>query len=353
MPHLTSDDLKRFVVQSQPEQFHAALPQFPVQELAESFGWLQTKGAHQSEVKLALLFEFIDSPETLETLGKNLTVQQFLQMLTFLDLHPPFQNRLSYILIGLQPQIFCLALKFFQSAHLALFKEESLLEPLQYHLTQFVHEGEQLYKEIDLLQQQFEESLLSVTAQGLTVESLEELISRIEPLRNQLLDFLERVNVALSIAWNTDRIDLIEKLSHINESLQHLLTISIGHPSSDNLKSTGLYSKMEQTFSKIFDSSLKDEDASVEGLTRLSIWHLKDYWELGLLPQIKQLQELDMDVHSPEHQRTSYHQHLFSQVQKQLELLNIGTVGHLKKESIFSKPLLKAYIDRNRHLLLI
>lgn len=353
-PFHTADDLKRFTAQSQNEQFIAALPHFSIQELAESFPLLQNEEIQNREDKIVSLFEFIDTSDQLETLGEHLSVHQFLNVLNFLVAHPSYQNSLSSLLIGLQPEIFCKALNFFQSGHLALFKEEGKLEPLHYHLTQFVHEGELLYKQIDLQLQRFEDSLRSVTAEELTVERLEGLISQINPFRNQLLDCLERISVALSIAWNTDRIDLIEKLSSINEALQHQLVLFIGHPSSDNLSSTGLYLRFEQILSTIFDSSLKDEDASIEGLTRLSVWHLRDYWELGLLPHIHQLEELDLDPSKPEEkQREGRHQHLFSHVQQQLERLNIGTVGDLKREHLFSKPLLKAYIARNRNLLLI
>ena len=353
-PFHTADGLMRFIAQSQNEQLIAALPQFSIQELAESFVLLQNEEIQNREGKMIALFEFIDASEQLEALGKNLSVQQFLHLLDFLVAHDSYQNTLSTLLIGLRSEIFCKALNFFQSGHLALFKEEGKLEPLHYHLTQFVHEGESLYQHIDRQIERFEESLQTIGGEELTVERLENLVSQISPFRNKLLDCLERISVALSIAWNTDRIDLIEKLSGINEALQRLLVLFIGHPASDNLPSTGLYLRIEQILSTIFDSSLKDEDASIEGLTRLSVWHLKDYWELGLFPHIHQLEELDLDAAQPEgKQREVRHQHLFSHVQQQLERLKIGTVGDLKREHLFSKPLLKAYIDRNRNLLLI
>lgn len=349
-PFPSSDDLRHFVSQATPEQLMTALPEFSMQELAESFAWLQSDGVHLPEEKRVSLFEFIESPKGVETLGKNLSARLLMHVLNFLIPHPQFHNRLSYLLIGLEPQIFSAALNFFQPAHLAMFKEEGMFEPLQYHLTQFVHEGESLHRQIALELEQFEGTLLSMKNQELTAESLEALIAQIDAFRSRLLDFLERISVALSIAWNTDRIDLIERLSNINEALQHQLALFIGHPSSGNFSATGLYARVEETFSEVFDSSLKDEDASIEGLTRLSIWHLRDYWELGLLPQVHRLQELNLDPSNlQEGQRTAYHQQLYSEVQKQLEKLKIGTVRDLKREYVFSKALLKAYIDRNRN----
>lgn len=340
-----------FVAQSSLEQFKENLPHFSFEDIAESFTLLQTQPTIDSKEKLTFLFQFVDSSGGFETLGKHLSLPRFLNLLNFLSLHPTSQQRLTYILAGLQSPIFSKALNFFQPHHLALFKDEGLLEPLQYHLTQFIHEGESLFKQINQEADRFEKDFPSITQDELTSDQLNGLIHQIDICRNQILDFLDRASIALSIAWNTDRIDLIEKLSTINESMQHQLAAVIGHQASNDMQSTGLYATLEKVFSSIFDASLKEDDASVEGLTRLSIWHLKDYWELGLLPHIDRLEELDLDPGQfNDIKRSAHHQDLFSQVQLQLERLKIGTVGDLKREYLFSRPLLKAYIDRHRSL---
>lgn len=330
------------VAQSTPEQFNEALPHFSLPELADCFVLLQqNKESVQGDEKLKHLFQYLCSEKKLRPLGENLTLEKFLSILNFLTHHSSVQERLSDILVGLQPQVFSSALLFFQTEQLALFKDDRLLEPLQYHLTQFVHEGEALYRKINDQIEQFEENLRFVKPEELTEDTLHELIIPIDAYRTQLLQILEKVSTALSIAWNTDRIDLIEKLSNMNEKLQHQLTHIVGHPASENFPSSGLYLELKNSLSMIYDSSLQDDDASVEGLTRLSIWHLKDYWALGLLPEIHQLEDLEV---SPNQEGMEPH-HLFSDVQKRLEQLKIGTVGDLKRENIFSKPLLKNYIE--------
>lgn len=292
----------------------------------------------------------INSPEELELFGKTLNKAQFLELLNVLISFPDFQGKLPFLLVGLQTQIFSHSLNNLQSQHLALFKDEGLLEPLQYHLTQIVHEGESLVQTINQQIEEFEGQLNATNVQELTIERLKGLILPIDTMRNQLLDFLERLSTALSMAWNTGRPDLVEKLSDTHERLLHELTLRIGHPSSKTLSPSGLYQKIQESFSKVYDLSLKDEDASIEGLTRLAIWHLRDYWELGLLPDIHTQHELDSGSQD-ETVREEYHQKLFSEVQAHLEKLNLGTVKDLKKNLIFSKPLLKTYIDKNRHLL--
>lgn len=334
------------------EEFNSIIPNFSPKELGENFALLQSDGTDESKEKLLSLFHSIDSPNKLESLAKFFSMPIFLKFLNFFALHHEYQDRLAFILVGLPPSVFCSCLNFLEAHHLALFKQNELLEPLQYHLNQFIHEGEALYGKIEADSGRIENEVLSIRPEELNSIGIEKLLDQMDNFRSLLLDYLERAKTALSIVWNTGRIDLIEKLSNINEALQYQLTVSIGHPSSENMPATGLYLNMHKSFSNIFNSSLKDQDASLEGLTRLSIWHLKDYWKLGLLPHLDNVEEIDLDPrHFNEDKRSAHHQNLFSQVQKQLENLHIGTVGDLKKKSLFSQQLLIDYIEKNRHLL--
>lgn len=353
-PFESPDALEKFITQSSLEQLINVLPHLSFPELAESFLLLQNQPAIESQKKSDAIFQFVDSPTRLEMFGKHFSVPHFLSLLKFLEKHPSYQNRLDHILIGIHPLVFSKTLNLLQNNHLNYLKHEGLQEPLQYHLTQFVHEGESLNQQTLEKAQKLSQTLVSINPLALNPESLNALMKEIDSLRDCLLDYLERTSMALSIVWNTDRIDLIEKLSVINEILHHQLNFLIGHRPFDNLPSTGLYLTMEQTLSKIFDSSLKDEDAALEGLTRLSIWHLKDYWELGLLPSIHAIQDIELDVENQnEEERAAHQQRLFSLVQQHLERLQIGTVGMLKKAHLFSKPLLQAYISRHQHHLLV
>lgn len=346
-------ELKKFISQSSLEEFKEILSRFSFSELADCLILLQSLPPTETKNKIDSWFHFLDSPTTLEILGKHFSTTHFLGFLEFLNQHPDYQNRLAYVLVGLHPLIFSQTLGLLQNNHLVFLKQESVLEPLHYHLIQFLHEGEALRHQTEQKAQQFMQTLKSTKLEELTQVALDTLIAQINSLRDHLLNYLERISTALSIVWHTDRIDLIEKLSSINESLQYQLSHMIGHPQLNHHAATGLYLTLEQTLSSIYDSALKDDDAAVEGLTRLSIWHLKDYWEIGLLPFIHHIQELDLDIHQyNEEERRSHHQNLFSFIQLQLDRLQIGTVDKLKKSYLFSKPLLKDYIKKHQDLLL-
>lgn len=340
LPFSSLEALQAFVIQSSLEDFKAQLSYLSPAEIGQTLFFLQKESSSTSSNKLESLFHFIDSPTSLEKLGKALSVPQFLAVLDFLHQHSPYQNRLPYILVGLQPSVFSQALYMCQPEPLTLLKHESLFEPLQYQLTQFVHESEALQKHTEQAIQQLQQDFQFIQPEKLTQESLQVILNQIAILENQLIDYLERLKQALSIVWNTDRIDLIDKLSSINEILQHQLIHSIGVRGGGQDPSTGLYLTLEQHLSSIFDTSLQDSDAAMEGLTRLSIWYLRDYWELGLLPSVKQMSDLE-----------AHHPHSLAQIQKHLEKLQIQTVGDLKKAYLFSRPLLKAYITQHQELL--
>lgn len=346
------DAFKKNVSESSLEQFKEYLSHYSLSDCAESFVCLSKRPAIESKNKLESLFQFVDSPSTLEHLARHFSLSHFLSFLDFLKRYPSYQNRCSFILVGLQPEIFFQALHVFESDHLDLLKNESLLEPLQYHLIQFVHKGESLHQQLDEKIQQFKQNLHLAKTEELAPDMLQGFIDCLDSCKNNLLSYLECASTALSIVWNTDRTDLIEKVSSINEALQSQLMRTIGHPSFDGLSSTGLYSFLEKTFSDIFDESLKDDDDALEGLTRLSIWYLKDYWELGLLPTIQHCEDLDLNPQQyNEEERRAYQHSLFSIVHQQLKRLGIETVGDLKKAHLFSKPLLEIYIEQHKHLL--
>lgn len=348
-----ANSFQEFVLQSSSDNFKTALSNFSYPELAQCPFLLQTASASESKEKLEIFLKILDLPETPENLSKFFTSDQFLGFLDLLNQYPAYEHSLPSLLIGLPPAVFSQALHTINDQQLNLLKHESLLEPIHYHLTQIVHQGEALHEKTEQACRSLEEEFGTIKQEDLTSEQLNQLLNRIEELRDPLTSYLRGINRALSIVWHTDRIDLIEKLSTTKESIHYQLAHAIGKSSSEQHPSTGLYAVMEGVFANIYDASLKESDAAVEGLTRLSIWYLKNYWEMGLLPTIDDPAKLALDPSNfSEAECRQHHQHLFHLVQEQLNRLKIGTVGALKRARIYSKPLLKAYIATHRYLLL-
>ena len=342
-------ELQKFLSQSSHKEFEEALASFSLPQLIDCFILLQDHPILEAGLKRNSLFRSIDSEKGLEELGKKLNPAFFIDYLEFLETHLQFHNRLSFILIGLPQSVFSASLSLLEDRHLAILKLEALIEPLQYHLMQFAHVGEKLLQTIDERAQQFSQSLSSINPQNLTYESLQGLFQKIEDDKNILSNYLEKIQRTLIMVWHTDRIDLIETLSSLHESIQHQISFLIGHQALNGMPATGLYAALEKQFSLVFNGSLQDEDAAIEGMTRLSIWHAKDYFEIGLLPDLSFQESMNLDAEGHNGQKhLESHEKLNRSVQKRLQELGITNVGSLKKLHLFSKSLLKNYIERRR-----
>jgi hypothetical protein len=155
------------------------------------------------------------------------------------------------------------------------------------------------------------------------------------------------------LAWNSDRLDLIEKLSQAKEAFQKILYSTIGHPKSVSAPATGFYAKLQEKVFGIFGNpanaedvdALNDDDPAIEGLAKFSVWYLKDYWKIGLLPSIRDPNTFDK-LAGMEGTEEAHHlkAELLSQVKENLHRIGLNTVGDLKKMGIFSQKILQEYI---------
>jgi hypothetical protein len=186
------------------------------------------------------------------------------------------------------------------------------------------------------------------------------LTEEIENNANTYQSLLEKINRLLMLIWNTNRTDLIEKLSIAKETVQRVLNMRIGNPKTEVTSSTGLFGHFEQRLSAVYGGAdnqqdietLDDDEPALEALAKFSIWYLRDYWEIGLLPKITDPQHLifrqerQLDEHP-----SSFREKLYQEVQANLKKLQLSTVKDLKQREIFSRATLKEYIQKHKHLL--
>src|SRR5262249_54111258 len=108
------------------------------------------------------------------------------------------------------------------------------------------------------------------------------------------------INKVLSLAWNAKRLDLIDKMSHAKEQCQKALSHSIGQPKTAFNEAAGLFARIDLALERFYDNpdnaveNAEDDEPALEGLARFSLWYLKDYFELGLLPHIAEPSHLDL-----------------------------------------------------------
>ncbi|MDP1879687.1 MAG: hypothetical protein Q8K60_01945 [Parachlamydiaceae bacterium] len=344
------DELKNKVSSLSVDDFKLELPTFTHSQIGHCFVILQNESSSKSKKKMDELFKFIDHPSQLEQFGKSINLPSWMAIVDYISQHPSYHHRLSNILVGLNPSVFFQSLFYLNEDQLTLLKHESIFEPLKYHLNLYIHECEKQLAQIDENLENLKIQFLSNKNEQINENYLQESEERLIHIKDQLFEFIECIQKVLSIVWNTNRVDLIDKLSSLNESYQHRLNL-IGQKASSNIPAAGIFDLLDKSLSSLYDNaSLTDQDSAMEGLTRLNIWHLEDYWKLGLLPSIKK-EDVDQEQFKDNTQLENY-QRLLSLVQKQLKVLGIETVRDLKKARIYSQSLLKKYIDERKSNLL-
>lgn len=304
-----------------------------------------------SQLKLLAVIEHSHSTNQLEVIGQTLSTKQFLTILENIasDLKG---NRISFdklspLLVGLRSEIFCKSLKEGSELQLKTLKHEGLLEPLEKQILNLINYTEEILLKTQVRAQEIHQKIKELALTSIGYQTLHELQDEIEDLKFSLDDLIQILDQALAITWNTHRIDLIEKLSQLKEHVHFNLTHLVGVKSEPS--TMGLNGILQKTLFDIYDENFKKsniDEKAIDGLAKLSVWYLKDYWELGLLPHINNIQELEPAFKTVD-EKLAFRQKIFDLVQENLNKLGLSTIGSLKKAEIFSKGMLKEYIKNN------
>ncbi len=297
----------------------------------------------------------LTSRELLEAAGRSLTQPQILDLIeTCLQVEDKHHWKLSPLLVGIPNSVFSDIISDTEDHQLQVFKDESVTEPIQHHLTTLSH---RLLADIQKCEETIDhmyEQIQGIKLQECTLHDIREIIKETEQCQ-QLIDTLYKTNnQALAISWNTNRLDIIETFNKIKDSCQKFTLYGLGAPANEKEEATGIYHLLQQKLCEVYGDPLDPEDSeavkdlepAMEGLVKLSVWYLRDYWELGLLPKIKKLSELDLslDNHS-EIERIQHREKLFAEAQKNLSRIGLESVKNLKENFIFSRESLLEYIQ--------
>lgn len=292
----------------------------------------------------------LSAQQQLEAMGKVISIAQGLEILASAAQEPSISAKLSPLLVGMPAEIFRELLSISPLDSLMVFKQEALTEALQHKLTNLVYDmlTELQHYETRLASQAVaikQLSLADIDAAVVIENKLE--IKQSTEIGTKLLNTATR---ALVIAWNTDRLDIIEQLSYLKEHTQKILIHYIGKPATKGSKATGLWSALEERLHSVFicraehEAKLHDDEPAMEALAHFDIWYIEDYWEIGLLPQIKSQEEIRQLLDNPSKEQLAMRQDLFLSAYENLKRLGLGTIGDLKEAGIFSRKALTDYI---------
>lgn len=289
--------------------------------------------------KTRKLINGLTSREHLEAAGHAMSVSQILEILNHLD------YKLLPILVGLPVPHFIELLVRATEKQFEILKRESISEPVQYKIAAFGHEMQKKLSEKSKELEHLNEIINDIRIDDdLSRDELKDLLSSIRELTKWIDRALQEINRVLTLAWNTNRPDLIDKLNHLKEMCLKLSEYAAGS------SSIGLFARIDEKLSSVYGKEgLEDDEPSIDGIAKFSVWYLQDYWELGLLPGVGHLNELDLSSQS--YPKASHREKLFNMVKSNLEQIGLATVKDLKLARIYSKRTLREYISEHRHLL--
>lgn len=346
-----SQEASTFLFQSSIEELQKEASLLSPSHLTVCISLLQNQEHRDTQERMNAIVKAIEEPSRLEAIGKGLSLNQFLKILSSISEHILPLEKLSPLLVGLSPLLFQQVLMNLDSKQLKILQQESSAEPLQHQLTLCMHAYEQFYLKSEQAILKEQKTIEEINVSKLTYSILFQIEKDIQTLKTSLEEVLIAIDQSLAITWTSNRLDLIQHFNQLKDHFHYQLHQQIGSPFSANHASTGLYKILEEKLSAVFGSSVKDNDAAIEGLTQFSIWYLNDYWDIGLLPAIKNSNELELDsAKHNEKERLQHREALLSQVQQNLYKLHLRQVGDLKKSKIFSKDMLKEFISKNHHL---
>lgn len=292
----------------------------------------------------------ISDPHSLEITGSALSLPQFLALLDHEGINT-LHEKLSPLFVGMTTATFRALLENASQSQLKLLKQEAVTEPLQHQLTLLT---DTLSNDViafgnDIFTKELELNTLPLAE--ITPADIQAHMNDIESLAEKGLDLLPIFNKALTIAWHTNRTDLIEHLSYAKEFCQKSIADVVGSARTPDHSPSGLWAILEKRLNSVYEEfegstkTLQDDVPAMEALSKFSVWYLKDYWEIGLLPQVAGPAELELNPEThPEKECLEYREGLVLAAKHKLEQLGLFTLADLKKAQIYSRKALQGYI---------
>jgi hypothetical protein len=354
----TTAKLLELIQQLNPEQIQANAYQMTPGQVYSVIAELSVEKDLDSSDKIFAVINGLTDRMQLEAAGKALLPLSALKVLEYYkNMEEPHHWKLSPIIVGMSSQVFNQILISVSPSQLQVLKQEGVTEPIQHHLAVLCNEITAYNNHLIDTINGFRDDMQALHADSLGFVDLGRFKLYIEQLIEGCQLALDKLDRALSIAWNTDRSDLIEKLSTVKEHCQKVLLFEIGHPRNDIESATGLYYVLEQQLNVVYGNAkdpkdiqaLHDEDPAIDALIKFSVWYLQDYYELGLLPEITDKTQLELDSqYHTEQERVDFRRRLFQSARLSLNMIGLNTVGDLKRAGIFSKTTLAEYIKQHQ-----
>lgn len=308
--------------------------------------------SYQGKATMSRLIHSLSETKELEMFGSMLSPDQMMDLLHSIEKDPQkLLPKLGPILVGIRQPVFRRILVKLSPDKTALLKSFAASEAIQSHLTILSHELtlelEEYIKSLEWTSTEFHQFPL----EDVCPKDIEKAYKAIHHLTQAGNSIKEEVERALSIAWQSNRVDLIDQLGQIKEITQRLVYDSAGSTDPSHPLKGSLQEILENRLFSIFAGNnetevLADDTPAIEAITRFSIWYLKDYWDLGLLQNYSK-KKIEHEEHHHTLEDNPLSEQLHKEAKTQLSHLGLNTLADLKRECIFSRAALKKYISKN------
>lgn len=195
---------------------------------------------------------------------------------------------------------------------------EAHQEPIHLHQTLLNKIWEEELNELTAEQLSIMRKIHSLPLESLLPDDINQVEKAIYSLSQRAEKLLYEINQGLKLAWNSGRTDGISKISFLKDVAMRIHTQAI--PSLQSF----LKNRLESVFGPQNDQpGLTDNDSIEDGLARLGLWQIEDFYAQNV-PKDK-----------------------FKLVEEVYEWLNnagLKTVKDLKTRAIYSKPLFNYWI---------
>lgn len=357
----TNEEIAQLVLQMSPDQIRSEMAKLTPEQISIVISVLDEMHDQDWREKLTAVIYGLNENRQIEAVGRALVLPQALHILDeAAETEKNGHWKLSPLLVGMPHPVFTQLLLAASPIQMNALKQEVITEPVQHHLTVLTHEIVHQIPEFAASLDNLELEIAGLNIADLGHAELKNITHRIEQGAELYEETVEKINKILGLAWNTNRTDLIEKLSVAKEICQKLIGSMVGARKTSSRESSGLFAKLEERLNTVFGvpdnpqdfEALDDDEPAIEALVKFSLWYLSDYWEIGLLPQVKSIEDLDLDSSAFSHQqRMEYREKLFEEVTQNLSKLGLNTVSDLKQARIFSAKSLQDHISRNKKFL--
>ncbi|GAB4233112.1 MAG: hypothetical protein Tsb0021_12030 [Chlamydiales bacterium] len=352
------DTLSQKIREMSPEEIQNFANQLSIEEITKAIAVL-TPGFDQNwREKLQAFFYALNSRSSIESMGRSITAKQALAAIDGFKVHDDAKHywKLSPLLVGISQNTFLYLLAISSEEQLKVLQHEALAEGIQHHLTLLAHHIEHIKNLTVTAIEEITQEINTFPLKEINTPNFLPIYAKIDELKDNTERYGIIINKALALAWNTNRPDLIDSFTNLKENLQRIDEREIGSEKSQQSSSTGLYYLLGKRLSSIYGDpdnpsnfdTIIDEDPEIEAMAKLSLWYLKDYWEIGLLPSISNEKHLRLDPSKySDTQSQEHREKLLNEVRNNLHSIGLTTVKDFKNHKIFSKESLKRYISKH------